>query len=84
MTATMDAAGRLVIPKSVREAAGFPVGVPLEVTFHDGRIEIAPLPVSVTIEPRGHLYVAVAGQGQPSLTASAVDATLARIRAERG
>ncbi|MBM4365365.1 MAG: AbrB/MazE/SpoVT family DNA-binding domain-containing protein [Deltaproteobacteria bacterium] len=84
MTITMDASGRLVVPKSVRDAAGFPVGAPLDVRFRDGRIEIEPPPVQVSIERRGHVFVALAGPRQPPLTGEAVADTLGRIRAERG
>lgn len=40
MTITMDGAGRVVIPKAVREAAGLEPGVPLEIHVVAGRVEI--------------------------------------------
>ena len=40
----MDAAGRLVVPKAIREAAGLVAGMPLAITVSEGRIEIAPAP----------------------------------------
>lgn len=84
MTTTIDAYGRLVVPKGVRDAAGFPVGVPLEVRFHDGRIEIAPPPLTVAIEQRGAVCVAVAGDGQPTLHADEVSVVVRQLRGERG
>jgi AbrB family looped-hinge helix DNA binding protein len=43
----MDSAGRLVLPKSIREEADLRPGEPLEVTFRNGRIEIEPAPRQV-------------------------------------
>ena len=42
MKATIDAAGRLVIPKRIRREAGLESGAELEIRFEDGRIEIEP------------------------------------------
>ncbi|HZS92352.1 MAG TPA: AbrB/MazE/SpoVT family DNA-binding domain-containing protein, partial [Chloroflexota bacterium] len=42
MKTTMDAAGRLVIPREIRRQAGLQPGMPVEVRWHDGRIEIEP------------------------------------------
>ena len=58
MKSTIDAAGRLVVPKPIREQAGLRPGEPLEVTFRDGRIEIEPAPREVRIEERGGFRVA--------------------------
>jgi AbrB family looped-hinge helix DNA binding protein len=46
---TIDHAGRLVVPKSVRQQAGVRPGVPLRVSVRDGAvvIEIAPRDVRV-------------------------------------
>jgi AbrB family looped-hinge helix DNA binding protein len=58
MTTTIDAAGRLVIPSSIRREAALEPGVPLEVRWRDGVIEIEPQPVPVVLETRGRLLVA--------------------------
>jgi len=58
MTTTIDAAGRLVIPNSIRKEAALEPGVPLEVRLRDGVIEIEPLPLSVSVTRRGRLAVA--------------------------
>ncbi len=50
MSTAIDSAGRLVIPKAVRDAAGIQPGTPLEIRFRDGRIEIEPTPLEVSIE----------------------------------
>lgn len=40
MTTTIDSAGRVVIPKSLRERAGLEAGTRIDFRFHDGVIEI--------------------------------------------
>lgn len=79
----MDASGRLVLPKSVREAAGLEAGMPLAITVNEGRIEIEPAPRAVTTVRRGRLTVAVAIAGGPKLTARTVRQTQSAVRRER-
>lgn len=45
MSATIDAAGRLVIPKALRERAGLTAGTRVDFHYRDGHIEIAPIDV---------------------------------------
>ena len=40
MTATIDGAGRVVIPKALRERAGLVPGARVDFAFHDGAIEV--------------------------------------------
>ena len=40
MTSTIDSAGRVVIPKALRERAGLTPGTPVDFVFHDGVIEV--------------------------------------------
>jgi AbrB family looped-hinge helix DNA binding protein len=54
----MDAAGRLVIPREIRREASLEPGVPLEVRWRDGVIEIEPQPLPVTLHRKGRLLVA--------------------------
>jgi len=86
MQTTMDAAGRLVIPREVRRAAGLAPGVPLEVRWRDGRIEIEPAPVPVRMQHRGPWLVAVPDAEQPAreLTSEAVEQTRRALEDERG
>ncbi len=78
-TVTLDAAGRLVVPKRLREAAGVRPGQPLRISVDDrGRLEIEPLETGPRLERRGEWLVAVAPAGTPPLTAEAVE----RVRAE--
>jgi AbrB family looped-hinge helix DNA binding protein len=45
MSATIDAAGRLVIPKALRERAGLTAGTRVDFHYRDGHIEITPIEV---------------------------------------
>jgi AbrB family looped-hinge helix DNA binding protein len=58
MRATIDAAGRLVIPKEIRARAGLRPGMPVDVRWHDGRVEIEPAPAAVSFVRRGRFVVA--------------------------
>jgi len=58
MITTMDQAGRLVIPSEIRREAALEPGTPLEVRWHDGRIEIEPQALPVKLEREGPLLVA--------------------------
>ena len=80
MKTTIDAAGRVVVPKSVREAARIEAGAELEVRLVGNVIELTPIPRSVRIEKRGQLVVAVPGERDKELTQEEVDATLRLVR----
>jgi AbrB family looped-hinge helix DNA binding protein len=83
MVTTIDAAGRLVIPREIRQEAAIEPGTPLEVRVRDGIIEIEPQPLRVTLERRGRFLVAVPQQKVPELTTEIVERTRRRIRRER-
>jgi AbrB family looped-hinge helix DNA binding protein len=53
MRATIDSAGRLVVPKPLREELGFAPGTELEVTAVDGHLEVA-IPSRVRVEEGPH------------------------------
>jgi AbrB family looped-hinge helix DNA binding protein len=80
MTVTIDGAGRLVIPRDIREQAHLEPGVPLEIRFRDGRIEIEPASRRVEIVKHGRLRVAVPTDASGRLTAEAVRTTRDRVR----
>jgi AbrB family looped-hinge helix DNA binding protein len=84
MKTTMDSAGRLVIPKSVRRESGVEPGHPLEVRWRDGRIEIEPEPLPVTLRRKGRLLVAEPKRPVPVLRARTVEDTRRTLRRERG
>lgn len=80
MTITIDAAGRLVIPRHIREEAHLEPGVALEIRFRDGRIEIEPAPRQIEIVKRGRLRVAEPADSSARLTTEAVRRTRDRVR----
>jgi AbrB family looped-hinge helix DNA binding protein len=53
MRTTIDAAGRLVVPKPLREELGFAPGAELELTAVDGRLEVA-IPSRVRVDEGPH------------------------------
>ena len=83
MRTTMDAAGRLVIPKEIRERAQLSAGQPLEVRYADGTIQIEPAPLEVRLVRKGFLLVAEPVGEVPPLTEELVEETRGRLRAER-
>ena len=83
MTATIDSAGRLVIPMEARRQAGLQPGMPLEVRVREGRIEIEPAPLAVTIKRRGRFRVAVPNAPVPALTHETVEQTRRALRRDR-
>jgi len=68
------------IPKDIREQAHIEAGVPLEIRYRDGRIEIEPAPRRVEIVTRGRLRVAVPTDTSARLRAEVVRNTRDRIR----
>lgn len=60
----MDAAGRLVVPKAIRDQAGLRPNLPLEIRFHDGRIEITPAPRRITRGKKGRTAIATAAKAE--------------------
>jgi AbrB family looped-hinge helix DNA binding protein len=80
MKTTIDAAGRIVIPKPIRDRLGLTGGKEVEVTERDGRVEIEVAPTPMHLERRGAGVVAVPDRKLPPLTADAVRETLERLR----
>jgi AbrB family looped-hinge helix DNA binding protein len=78
MRATIDAAGRLVVPKPVRDELGFEAGTELELRVVDEHLEVA-VPSRVRVEegPHGVRFVA---EDAGSLSAEDVRELLERSR----
>ena len=75
MKTTIDAAGRLVIPKEIRIQAGLRPGIHLDVRWHDGLVEIQPEPAAVTLICKGRFVVAAPQIEGPELTVAEVEDT---------
>jgi AbrB family looped-hinge helix DNA binding protein len=80
MITTIDSAGRIVVPKALREALDLKPGQSLEIRAGDGRLEIDIAPTPVELKKRGKGVVAVPPTELPKLTSEKVRETLERIR----
>jgi AbrB family looped-hinge helix DNA binding protein len=80
MKTTIDAAGRIVVPKALRQALGLKPGQPMEIRVGDGRLEIEVAPTPMQLKKRGKGVVAVPADTLPPLTAEQVRETLERVR----
>ncbi len=80
MRTTIDGAGRVVIPKALRDEAGLAAGVEVDVQVRDGRIELEPAIVAMRIVKRGR-RTALEAEGQmPMLTSADVRTVLEHVR----
>jgi AbrB family looped-hinge helix DNA binding protein len=84
MITTMDSAGRLVIPSEIRREAALEPGVPLEVRWRDGVIEIEPQSMAVTLTRKGRLLVASPTGKVPTLRTATVERTRRDLATRRG
>ncbi|MCX6602297.1 MAG: AbrB/MazE/SpoVT family DNA-binding domain-containing protein [Acidobacteria bacterium] len=82
MTTTIDNAGRVVIPKALRDQAGLSPGTEIRIELRDGHLEIEPV-AAITVEKRGRFFVAVAPAGTPPVEPVAVDDFLNELREGR-
>ena len=80
MKSTIDAAGRIIVPKAVRDALGLKPGQALEIRAGDGRLEIEIASTPMQLKKRGKGMVAVPNADLPPLTAEQVRETLERVR----
>lgn len=82
MLTTIDGAGRVVVPKSLRSAMGLTAGQEIDIVFSDGRLEIAipPTPMQVQLSEAG-LPVLVPEAALPALDATDVRAVVESVRA---
>lgn len=80
MKTTIDGAGRIVVPKALRDALGLTAGQSLEVQVREGRLEIDVTPVAMRLEKTGQGVVAVPAERLPPLSAGLVREALERSR----
>jgi len=83
MKTTIDAAGRLVIPKELRREAGLEPGTELEIRWSHGVIEIEPAPAPVKLKKRGRFLVAAPDHPIEPLTSEKVERTRRQINRDR-
>jgi AbrB family looped-hinge helix DNA binding protein len=80
MRTTIDGAGRVVIPKPVRDQAGLEAGTEIEVEFRDGQVVLEPATVPMRVAKQARRAVIEAGGEMPTLTSAEVRAVLERVR----
>jgi AbrB family looped-hinge helix DNA binding protein len=83
MKTTIDSAGRIVIPKVIREQAGLYAGMPIEIRLDDDRVVLTPERPAQQLVRQGR-YVAILRQdAEPALTDELVEAVRDEIWLER-
>lgn len=80
MRTTIDSAGRVVIPKQIRDLLGLRGGEEVEVVERDGHIEIDAVPTPMHLIKNGTLLVAETDEPLPTLTDEIVRDTLEKTR----
>ena len=80
MKVTIDAAGRLVVPKAFRDQLGLEEGVELEIRVREGRLELEPSPTPMRLVRRGKGLVATSDEPLPRLDADDVRAVVEAMR----
>ena len=83
MKTTIDAAGRVVVPKKIRDAVQLEAGSELEIRVENGVIQMEPLAAPVKFKKRGGFLVAARTGQAATLTHEVVEATRERIAGER-
>jgi AbrB family looped-hinge helix DNA binding protein len=72
ISTTIDRAGRIVVPKSLRERAGLLPGTTVQVRLVDSHLEIETVPADVVLKKRGRWLVATSVQDIGILSAAEV------------
>jgi AbrB family looped-hinge helix DNA binding protein len=80
MRASIDSAGRIVVPKALRDALGVRPGQELDVHLIDGRLVIEVAATTMRLKRRRKALTAVPLPKLPPLTADQVRETLDAIR----
>lgn len=72
MKVTIDRAGRLVVPKPLRDELNLEPGATLEVRAREGRLELEPVAVPMRLVRRGKGLVATTDEPLPKIGADDV------------
>jgi len=83
MKTTIDRAGRVVIPKSLRDRAGLKAGMEIEIKFADGNIEISPPPPQGRLIRKDGMLLWEPGPSVPPLTTEDINEAIRMVREER-
>jgi len=84
MRTTIDSAGRVVIPRDIRKAAGLGTGAEVDIDVDDeGVISIQSAPIEVRVEKRGKLFVMVPTKPVPTMRTEEVNAVRDELRERR-
>lgn len=80
MKVTIDAAGRVVVPKALRDELGLEGGTTLEIRVRAGRLELEPVPTPMRLVRRGEGLVATTEEPLPPIDADDVRAITESLR----
>ena len=80
MRSAIDSAGRVVIPKALRDRLALGRSRAVEISERDGKIEIEPVATPMALVKRRGGVVAVPEGNLPPLTDDVVRATIERTR----
>jgi AbrB family looped-hinge helix DNA binding protein len=80
MRVTIDAVGRLVIPKALRDELGVRGPTELELTAADGRLELTVADVAAHVEERDGFPVIVADRPIEPMSVAETRAAVERVR----
>jgi AbrB family looped-hinge helix DNA binding protein len=80
MRTTIDSAGRIVVPKALRDELGFSAGQELDLRAGDGVLEVTVPATPMRLETKRGKLVAASDRDMPELTPDVVRDTLERTR----
>jgi len=72
MRTTIDKAGRVVVPKALREELNLEGGTRLEIRIRGGRLELEPVATPMHLTRRGKALVATTDEPLPRIDADTV------------
>lgn len=80
MKVTIDGAGRIVVPKALRDELRLQGGTTLEIRVSDGKLELEPVATAMRLVRRGEGLVATTDEPLPPIDADDVRAATESLR----